>query len=264
MHRVCLILACLPVAAAGCISVQGQQPNLLTTEQEIALGEKFAQEVEDEKKVLDDPVIQEYVNTIGAHLARYSPRTDVEYRFTVIDEPEEVNAFALPGGHLYFYTGLMKLCENEAQLAAVMAHEMAHVAEHHHGENLTRRYGMEFLANMLLGEEPGEFAQLASQLLGTGLLMNYSRQNEREADQLGMRMLYQGGYDPEGMVAFMNRMLEYERSKGGGHPLPIFSSHPPTQERMNYLNLLAQQYAPGYDVVNADVYRTKVLDRLAD
>ena len=262
MRRVCLVLAIVPLLSDGCISVEGVQPNMLTTQQEIALGDKFAKEVEAEKKVLDDPVIQDYVNTIGNHLARFSPRKDIQYQFTVIDDPEEVNAFALPGGHLYFYTGLMKLCENEAQLAAVMAHEMAHVAEHHHGENLTRRYGLEFLASMILGEEPSEFANLAAQLLGSGLLMNYSRQNEREADQLGMRMLYQGGYDPDGMVAFMNSMLEYERSKGGGHPLPIFSSHPPTQERMSYLNVLAQQYPPGYDVVNADVYRAKVLERL--
>ncbi|MBN2309593.1 MAG: M48 family metalloprotease [Candidatus Hydrogenedentes bacterium] len=258
-----LVAAVAPIL--GCVTTEGQQFNLLTTEEEAALGEKVAAQIEQDEKVLDDPQLQAYLRGIGERLALNAPRKDVEYRFTVIDNPETVNAFALPGGRMYVYTGLIKLCENEAELAAVMAHECGHVAAYHHGEMLTRQYGIELIIGLLLGEEPGQLAQVTAGLIGTGVSMRFSRQNEREADQLGMNIMYLAGYNPEAMVAFMNRLLAEEQAQGGVQHLPIFSSHPATEVRLQYLSEMAQQFPAevrGQNRLYKERYQAQALSRI--
>ena len=256
------VVAC--VVITGCVT-DGQQPNLLPTDQEIELGEQFGQQIESEEQVLQNAAVQAYVRGIGDRLAALSPRTDVKYRFTVIDNPDTVNAFALPGGRMYIYTGLMKLCENEGELASVMAHEIAHVAEHHHGEAMTRQYGMEVVAGLLLGEDPQLWAQVMAQFGGTGFSLMFSRQNEREADRVGMTILAQAGYAPSTMLGFMDKMLQEQNRTGGYQPLPIFSSHPATEARLSYLGEMAAQLPPSLrqgDGLFAGRYQTNVLTPL--
>jgi predicted Zn-dependent protease len=264
---------CIPIGFAlavaavssGCATVGGYQPNMLTTEQEIQLGAKLAAEVKEQEQVLDDPVIQGYVQGIADELTAFSPRQDVAYRATVIDDPDSVNAFALPGGYCFFYTGLLTMCENEAELAGVMAHEMAHVAAHHHGETLTRQYNYNTLASLLLGENPGELAQLAAQVIGAGYLTRYSRDQEREADALGMDMMFRAGYKPGAMAAFMEKLMRLQG--GGGGYLPIFASHPPTSERHQRLRYFASQRPAVMRqnaVLNAERYRETILQRLPE
>lgn len=257
------VLSILTVVMCGCVTVDGPQINMLPVQEEIALGDKMAKQVEEEHKVLPDTVVQDYVRKIGGHMAQFSPRTDVTFQFTVIDDLETVNAFALPGGHLYFYTGLLKLCQNEAEMAAVMAHEIAHVAEYHHGEGLTRAQLASMVAGMLLGDNPSQFKEISTQLVGASALSFYSRQNENEADRLGMQILYQGGYDPTAMITFMEKMMAEEKKRGGVY-LPIFASHPATTERMERLGALAAQFPPGYNVLNAERYQQSVLSRIAE
>lgn len=251
----------------GCVTPQGgEQPNMLSTEQEIELGDKAAQEIEKNNKILDDPVIQEYVSEIGMRLARVSPRQDVPYKFTVIDDPKTVNAFALPGGHMYIYTGLMKLCENEAQLASVMAHEIGHVACHHHGESLTRQYEYSMLVNAILGNKSSEGADMAAQIIGSLGELHFSRVQESEADRVGMDILWRAGYKPEAMVTFMQRMMQTEGEQGSRIFAPKFlSSHPATADRVARLQALVQQYPADLRAkspVYAERYKEKVLDRL--
>ncbi len=251
----------------GCVTPEGgQQPNILSTEQEIALGDKMSKEVVANEKVLNDPVIQEYVKDIGVRLARISPRQDVPYQFTVIDSPDTVNAFALPGGHMYIYTGLMKLCQNEAQLASVMAHEIGHVAGHHHGESLTRQYGYSMLIGFILGDRTSQGAEVAAQLIGTIGELRFSRGQETESDRIGMDMLWRAGYNPEAMVTFMERMLQNEQQQGRAQPaLKFLSSHPATAERIAALQALVAQYPADLRTtspVYAERYQEKVLNRL--
>lgn len=216
--------------------------NFISTEQEVALGQQFSAEVEKGARILENPALQDYVASIGVRLARVAPRQDVPYGFKVIDAPDTVNAFALPGGYMYVYTGLLKICSNEAELAAVMAHEIAHVAAKHHGEMMTRQMGMEMIAQAALGENPGAVASLARQLFTTGVAARFSRKQENEADSLGMDILYRAGYPPDAMVAFMNKLLDVDKKQGGGGSLPIFATHPSPQERSLLLQSLVQQY----------------------
>lgn len=249
----------------GCMTAGFEPPSLLTTQEEVALGAKLAVQVEKEEKVLRDSQVQAYVSEIGQRLARVATRQDLTYQFKVIDDPDTVNAFALPGGYLYVYTGLMKLCANEAELASVMAHEIGHVAAHHHGEMMTRQLGYNFLISLILGRDPNQNAQLVADLVGSLRTMHFSRVDEREADQLGMEFLFRGGYKPEAMLTFMHRMFEEDERAGGGFLLPIFSSHPPTEERIARLQALIQQYPPearAQNTLNDQRYQQVVLHRL--
>lgn len=256
------VVISLILAAAGCETTAGSDFNILSTQEEISLGEKFATEVEEQETLLDDPVVRASVARVCARLASVAPRQNVQYTAKVIDAPDTVNAFALPGGFLYIYTGLLKICENEAELAGVMAHEIAHVAAYHHGETLTRMVGLQVMATMVLGKDPSQTARLVADLFLSGVAARYSREQERQADSLGMEILFRAGYRPDAMISFMHKLMEYNR---GRVYLPIFSSHPPTEERILLLQQLVQKYPPDLRSANplyVDRYRQEVLTRL--
>ena len=240
--------------------------NMVSTQEEVQLGQRFAVEVEKQEKVHSDPELQAYVREVGQRIARVAPRQDVTFTFSVIDAPDTVNAFALPGGYIYYYTGLMNICESEAELAAVMAHEIAHVSARHHGEMITRQMGMQTLADIILGENPRAAASMVTQLFSSGIAARFSRVQEREADQMGMDILYRAGYQPEAMVSFMNKLLAYDQQQGGGsHALPIFATHPSPEERVQLLQALMQRYPRDQRQerqLGADRYKAQVLSRI--
>lgn len=271
MKIVLIVFLMFPVLVqAGCATLgEGgflTNINMLSTPEEVELGQRFALEVEKQEKLHPDPELQAYVREVGQRIAAVAPRRDINFTFGVIDAPDTVNAFALPGGYTYYYTGLMKICESEAELAAVMAHEIAHVSAHHHGEMITRQMGMQTIADIILGENPGATASIVTQLFSSGIAARFSRVQEREADQMGMDMLYRAGYQPEAMVSFMNKLLAYDQQQGGGrHALPIFATHPSPEERVQLLQTLMQQYPATtrqQGQVGTDRYQTKVLSKL--
>lgn len=261
------MIVVVSLAVCGCVTPgEGPQLNQVSTAQEIEIGQKMSAEVEAKEKRLNNPAIQAYVRKIGERLAAQSPRQDVPYEFTVIDNPETVNAFALPGGHMYVYTGLMRICDNEAQLASVMAHEIGHVAAYHHGESLTREA---ILQQLLSGANSrSQMAQVMAKIAGAGAESWFSRTQEREADRRGMDFLFRAGYKPDAMVDFMRKMAQYEQEQGAGAQprfLQFFASHPATAERVAYLDQLCQQYP--VDIRNqsptyADRYIKTVLNKL--
>ena len=261
----------LPILLAlGCATTPGRDFSLLSTEQEIQLGNQAAAQVEEKEKILADPALQAYVNHIGERLIWATPRQDVTYAFTVIDAPKTVNAFALPGGHMYIYSGLLKMCENEAELASVMAHEIAHVSAYHHGETLTRHLiiqgGAEVATALIGGKEPSKLVTEATKLFTMGVTARFSREQERQADEIGMDILYRAGYRPDAMIGFMHKLHEHA-SKAGARPLPIFASHPPTEERIHLLNALVQRYPKEQRLRNplyAQRYHDEVLVKLGD
>ena len=268
-HAIPLLVLFLIATAAGCLTTTNENAlNVLTTEEEIQLGRKMSSEIEKEEKRLDNPAIQTYVRRIGERLAQQSPRQDVPYEFTVIDNPEIVNAFALPGGHMYIYTGLMMMCDNEAELASVMAHEIGHVAAKHHGETLTRQMGYQALADIILGRNASQGVQAVSQLAANAAAMSFSRAQEREADRLGMDFLFRAGYKPEPMVDFMRKLAQLEQEQGEGRQprfLQFMASHPATEERIASLDAFVQTYP--LDLRNQsptyfDRYKVNVVDKL--
>ena len=211
----------------------GKGVNFYSLEKEIAIGKQLAQEVERQAKLVDDPIVAEYVNRVGQNLVRNS---DAKVPFTIkVLDTEEVNAFALPGGFFFVNSGLILKADNEAELAGVMAHEIAHVAARHGTKQATR----------------GEIAQIAmiaasiavpygwtgyAAMQGANLaiplgFLRFSRAFESEADMLGLQYMYKTGYDPEAFVDFFEKIQTLEKRKPGTMA-KVFSTHPMTDDRI--------------------------------
>ncbi len=209
----------------------GKGANFYSIEKEIALGRQLAQEVERQAKIVDDPVLAEYVNRVGQNLVRNSDAR-VPFTIKVIDN-EEVNAFALPGGFFFVHTGLIRLAGSEAELAGVMAHEIAHVTARHGTRQATRGQitNLASIPLIFLGGGIGVAARQAAGLAVPLTFLKFSRNFEREADFLGVQYLYKAGYDPAAMVAFFERIQAQEKNKPGSLA-KIFRSHPLTENRI--------------------------------
>jgi predicted Zn-dependent protease len=209
----------------------GKGINWYSIEKEIAMGKQYANEIERQAKIVDDPTIAEYVNRVGQNLVRNSD-CKVPVTIKVIDT-DEPNAMALPGGFFYVNTGLLTLAENESEVAGVMGHEIAHIAARHGTKQATRGQ-LVILATIPLifmgGWTGYGIRQAVSILIPIGFLQ-FSRAFESEADLLGLEYMYKAGYDPNGFVDFFERLESMNKRKPGTIS-KIFSSHPPTGDRI--------------------------------
>jgi predicted Zn-dependent protease len=205
--------------------------NWYSLESEIKLGREYAQQVEASSKLVTDPVVNEYVNRIGQNLVRNS---DAQVPFTIkVVDSDEVNAFALPGGFFYVNSGLILAADEEAELAGVMAHEIAHVAAHHYARQMTRAQWARFgtLPLIFVGGGVG-YAVYEAAGLGIPLtFMKFQRNFEAEADYLGLQYMYKTGYDPQAFVTFFEKLQAKEKKKPGTLAR-AFASHPQTPDRI--------------------------------
>jgi len=207
--------------------------NWFSIEKEIALGKGLAQEVERSSKLIDDPVVTEYVNRVGQNLVRNS---DAKVPFTIkVIDSDEVNAFALPGGFFYVNSGLILRAQEESELAGVMAHEISHVTARHGTCQATKGELAQLLsipAMIFIPYTWAGYAMYQGMNLAIPLtFLKFSRDAEREADFLGVQYMYKAGYDPNSYVTFFERIQADEKRRPGTIP-KAFSTHPPTPERI--------------------------------
>jgi predicted Zn-dependent protease len=199
--------------------------NWYTFDSEIALGKEYSALVEADLKLFDDPAVTEYVNGIGQMLVKHS---DAKVPFTIkVVDSDELNAFTLPGGFLYVNYGVILIAEDEAELAGVMAHEVAHVAARHATRQMTRANMLSLMSlplNLAGGGIIGQAIQLAAGFAKPMEMLKFSRGFESEADYLGLEYLYAAGYDPQAFISFLERAAAEERNLGkwGG----LLSTHP--------------------------------------
>ncbi|HEY1732563.1 MAG TPA: M48 family metallopeptidase [Terriglobales bacterium] len=214
----------------GCNKGMG---NWYSLDKQVAMGRSYAQQVEHGAKMVNDPVVTEYVNRIGQNLVRNS---DAKVPFTIkVIDTDEVNAFALPGGFFYVNSGLILAADNEAELAGVMAHEIGHVAACHVAREQTRS-NIANLASIPLIFVPGGWGvyQATQAAMGIGVpltFMKFSRNFEAEADFLGMEYMYKAGYDPQSFISFFEK-IEAQEKKKPGTLAKAFASHPMTPDRV--------------------------------
>lgn len=191
-------------------------------------------EINAQLPLLEDPLLHAFVNRLGRTLAEVSERPDLDYNFYIINT-ELVNAFALPGGHIYLTRGLIERTRNGPELAGVLAHEVGHVAARHGVQKLERhlRTGslMSLLYRLVLGREPALLRQNSLELAGVLWNASHSRADEEEADRLAVGYLVAAGVDPRGVVSLLESLLEEERGDTG-MVANWFSSHPMTQTRI--------------------------------
>jgi predicted Zn-dependent protease len=211
----------------------GKGVNLYSIEREIALGKGLAQQVERSSKLVADPVVNEYVNRLGQNLVRNS---DAKVPFTIkVIDSDVVNAFALPGGFFFVNSGLILRADSEAELAAVMAHETAHVAARHGTKDATKGQIFQLATIPLILLGPGGMAGYGLyQGLNVAIplsFLKFSREHEYEADYLGLQYMYKAGYDPNAFVTFFEK-IEAEEKRRPGTVSTLFETHPPTPERV--------------------------------
>jgi predicted Zn-dependent protease len=211
-------------------------------EREMQIGRQLAMEVEQQVKLVDDPLVTEYINRVGQNLVLHS---DAKIPFTIkVIDSDEVNAFALPGGFFYVNRGLILAADNESELAGVMAHEIAHVAARHAMENQGKgaliNYGL--LAGIIFtGGVAGSILQNTAGLSQALAFFKFSRSAEEEADRLGVQYLYAAGYDPRGMATMFEKLASQNKKKPGTLSR-LFSTHPQSLERRDASEQLVARF----------------------
>ena len=219
--------------AAGCGSSGGAGDfNLISIEEEWQLGNQLSQDIEKQVRLNNDPAVNAYVRDMGQKIVAQAapPFNQLPWNFHVVED-ESINAFAIPGGHVYVHTGLIKNAATASQLAGVMAHEISHVLARHSTEQLSRQYGLSVIAGAVLGQNPGQLSQIAAQIVAGGALARFSREAEREADNIGIQAMTAAGYNPNGMAAMFEVLLA-QRQGQPGKLEQFFSTHPLTEERV--------------------------------
>jgi predicted Zn-dependent protease len=206
--------------------------NWYSMEKQVAMGKQYAQEVESTAKLIQDPVVTEYINRLGQNLVRNS---DAKVPFTIkVIDSDDVNAFALPGGFFYVNSGLILAADDEAQLAGVMAHEIGHVAACHAAREQTRGQlvNLASIPLIFVGGGIGVYAaEEAASLAIPVAFLKFSRGFEAQADYLGVEYMYKAGYDPNEFVSMFEN-LEAREKKKPGFLAKTFETHPPTPDRI--------------------------------
>ncbi len=243
----------------------------ISEDQEIALGREMAQQVQAKLPMLYDGPVVSYVNRLGQRLARESARPKLAYTFRVVDVAE-VNAFALPGGHIFVQRGLLEMVSTEMELAGVLAHEVGHLTARHGAKQVGRLRILEAGAGLLseaLGGGQGQgtgqgqggqpsLTQVAINLLAAGVLLKYSREQENEADDLGFTGAVRAGYDPRGLIMFLQGLLARRRENPAALA-QLLTTHPPSEERIQALSARwwAERPPEGLIVDSPEFHRVK-------
>lgn len=233
------LAASISFTLVGCSSAEKAAADLLISdEQEEQLGAQVKKELETKEglKYFTDPIVEQYVQTLVSKVTVHADkdRPNVKWRIHVVDDPKTVNAFATPGGYLYFMTGLLLASENEAEVLGVGAHEAGHVVGRHSARQMIQTYGLSAIVSVALGRDPSLLEQIASQVAATGALLAYSRAHETESDEYGARYTSAAGYAPEGLATFFQKL----KAEQGNTPqvLTWLSTHPAPEDRIAHIH----------------------------
>ena len=259
------------------IAACGTGINLFKDSDEVALGKQFDEEIRNNEKeypIYNDPELKKYVDERIFQEILKSPEIKKEtvynYKLEIIDDDSVLNAFAVPGGYVYLYTGLMKYLDSEAALAGVLGHEIGHVEKRHATQRITAAYGLQIVASLALGNNPSQISVMAANLFGgLGLLAN-SRANEDESDQVAIKYLQSTRYYPGGVKFFFERLRDDGKVSAGGSGIQTFlSTHPDpidrinsTNQRIKELNLPVLSYKDDGKGIFREEYQKRIKSKL--
>lgn len=235
-----LVLAAALVLQAGCAGTFAPHEggfNLISVGQEWEMRDDLKREVAKEMRLVRDPEALAFLDRLGQEIVAQTDFAGRPWDFGIVED-DQVNAFNLPGGLVYINSGLIAEADELDELVGVLSHEISHGTARHGTQMMTRQYGLSVIMSLVLGEDPGVAKQLVAGVAGTGILMDYSREAELEADRLGVRYMYAAGYDPAGMASFFEELLEMRQSKPSDVER-FFSSHPMSEERIQQVREIA-------------------------
>lgn len=243
MRRSIFLLTTLLLVGCG----SGGGFNIVSLEEEWQFGQQLARDIERQMPMVNDPAVTSYIEQMGRRIVARTEMANLPWQFHVVQN-NDVNAFAIPGGHVYVHTGLINAADNASELAGVMAHEISHGVARHATEQISKQYGLSIIAGAVLGQNPAGYQQLLAQLIGTGALARFSRDAEREADRLGVRYMHAAGYNPRGMPSMFRKLLARQQSQPGAVE-KFFSTHPVTDERIRDTENQASKLTGGANLV---------------
>ncbi|MEX2671805.1 MAG: M48 family metallopeptidase [Phycisphaeraceae bacterium] len=260
------VFVIMPLSGCETVPATGErQLNFLTQSEEIAIGEEAAPQFREEYGgQLDIPQVNEYVSQLGQRMAAESERPDLPWEFTVLDS-EQINAFALPGGKVFITRGLISKFDNEAQLAGVLAHEIGHVTGLHINQQMSRSMLLQAGLSAAGAATESQWVEVIGGVGGQVYMLSFSRDQESEADELGLRYMTNLGYDPRGMLQVLQVLKEAGGSAGG---IEFLQTHPLPQTRIERVErLVSREYAFAVDspdyVLGREAYQQNVLQPLA-
>ncbi|MEK6371296.1 MAG: M48 family metallopeptidase [Acidobacteriota bacterium] len=213
---------------AGCASSGGSSVSI---EEEWRVGQQMADQVAQQVRFVNDPVASSYVRAVGERIHAQTPMANLPFTFHIVDDPD-INAFSVPGGHVYVNRGLVTTANKADELASVLAHEISHNVARHVVKQFERQQQISAVGSILLGQEPGQLQALVAQIIAGGAMARFSRADEKEADELGLRFMTAAGYNPQGMVDMFRNLMAADKSQPG-KVAQFFMSHPLTQDRIN-------------------------------
>ena len=235
----------IPILLVPAFLLLGACSGRIGLDEEAQLGAEYAAEIRQQVRLIDDPQAVEALNRMGRGLATRADSTGRRYTFYLVDSPE-VNAFAIPGGHVFVNRGLIEHADVVSELAGVLGHEIAHVTERHGLEQVEKQQGANIVLQLVywvLDREPGALEQVVIQGGGAAVFAKYGRDAEREADQRAVVTLANAGYDPEGIATFFEELLREQREQPAAFD-QWFASHPPSAERIQNARALIQGMGP--------------------
>lgn len=223
------------LALAGTMGTAASCAPAVSTQQEVALGDEYAAQIAEQLPLVRDRQVVNYINNLGRSISQQADPRGIQYTFYVVDAPE-VNAFAIPGGHVYVNKGLIERANNLSELAGVLAHEIGHVVHRHGIDQMQRAQNantaLGVLYGVLLGRDPSGVEQVGIQVGGSAIFAGYSRDAEREADETAITYMMARGIHPIGLVTMFQTLLE-ENQRNPSGVAQWFSTHPTTQDRID-------------------------------
>lgn len=229
-----LVLALSLTLGAGCGS-GGIGGGGMSLDEEWQLGQQMAAQVSQQMRLLpdSDPAVA-YVRRVGERIHAQTPQASLPYTFHIVVDPN-VNAFSLPGGHIYVNSGLIAQADHANELAGVLGHEISHVVARHVVKQIQQQQGIEVLGALVLGQNPSALSTLVAQIVAGGAMARFSRADEKQADDLGLRFMTAAGYDPHGMLDMFRKLQSLEQGRPGAVER-FFLDHPLTQDRINNIS----------------------------
>lgn len=248
LRKLYLLVLILSIGLVACetVPVTGRSQLLLISPgQEMELGFNEFQRLKQDTPISKDPALTAMVNRIGQRIAAVANLPGAKWEFVLFDQPDTANAFCLPGGKVGIYSGILTITKNEAGMATVMAHEVAHAVARHGAERISEGMLIELggkLVNVIASEKSSETQALINSSYGIGsqlgIMLPHSRKQELEADHIGLLYMARAGYSPDEAIAFWQRFSEYNGKAGNSRMMEFFSTHPVDSTRIKELNKL--------------------------
>ncbi|HWS72869.1 MAG TPA: M48 family metallopeptidase [Thermoanaerobaculia bacterium] len=244
----------IALLAAGCGSGGLGGTGSVSLDEEWQLGNQLAAEVASQVRLSNDAEALAYVNAVGERIHQQTPLAGRPFHFYIVNDPS-VNAFALPGGHVYINSGLIAQADHANMLAGVMAHEISHVVARHSIQQMQQAQGINVLGSILLGQNPSALQSILAQVVAGGAMARFSRADEKQADDLGLGYMAAAGYDPHGMLDMFQKLASLEKTSPSAVE-KFFLDHPVTADRIRDISNRISQMRSTSGTVDDPQYQT--------